>query len=69
MLKQFVREVAFPFHRVAVCVIGPSVRNAAAIRAYEKAGFLRLREVTVPGEPDPELLMRLTKSALDNHPA
>ncbi len=66
MLKRFLREVAFPFQRLTVCVIGPSVLNTAAIRAYEKAGFLRLREVTVPGEPDPELLMRLTKSALDN---
>jgi aminoglycoside 6'-N-acetyltransferase len=66
MLRQFLREVAFPFHRIDACVIGPSVRNAAAIRAYEKAGFRRLREATVPGEPDAELLMRLTRAELDS---
>jgi len=64
MLSQFLREVAFPFHQIDVCVIGPSVKNVAAIRAYEKAGFRALREATVPGEPDPEYLMRLTAADL-----
>ena len=64
MLRQFLREVAFPLHGLDVCVIGPSVKNAAAIRAYEKAGFHRLREALVPEEPDPELLMRITRSEL-----
>jgi len=65
MLRQFLSDVAFPFHRIEACVIGPSVQNAAAIRAYEKAGFRPLREVSVPGEPDREYLMRLTRAALD----
>jgi aminoglycoside 6'-N-acetyltransferase len=60
MLRQFLRDIALPFHGLDVCVIGPSVKNVAAIRAYEKTGFRALREVTVPGEPDPEFLMRLT---------
>ena len=64
MIRQFLRDVAFPFHGMDVCVIGPSVKNAAAIRAYEKAGFHRLREALVPEEPDPELLMRITRSEL-----
>jgi aminoglycoside 6'-N-acetyltransferase len=64
MIRQFLRDIAFPFHRIDVCVIGPSVENVAAIRAYEKAGFRPLREVTVPGEPDPEYLMRLTAKDL-----
>lgn len=66
MLRQFLRDVAFPFHRIDVCVIGPSVKNVPAIRAYEKAGFRPLREAAVPGEPDPELLMRLTRAELDS---
>ena len=66
MLTQFLREVAFPFHHIGVCVIGPSVKNLAAIRAYEKAGFRRQREVHVPDEPDPELLMRLTAADLNS---
>ena len=66
MLRRFLREIAFPFHGIDVCVIGPSVKNVPAIRAYEKAGFRPLREVTVPGEPDPEFLMRLTRAELDS---
>ena len=64
MLRQFVRDVAFPFHGIGVCVIGPSVDNVAAIRAYEKAGFRPLKEVRVPGEAQPEFLMRLTSAEL-----
>jgi aminoglycoside 6'-N-acetyltransferase len=64
MLRQFLQEVAFPFHSIDVCVIGPSVTNLPAIRAYEKAGFKALKEVHVPPEPDPEFLMRITASEL-----
>ena len=66
MLRKFLRDVAFPFHRVDVCVIGPSVKNVAAIRAYEKTGFRALREVQIPGEADPEFLMRVTASQLNS---
>lgn len=64
MLRQFLRDVAFPFHGIEVCVIGPSVHNLAAIRAYEKVGFRALREVRIPDEPDPEFLMRVTAAEL-----
>jgi len=64
MVRQFLLDVAFPFHHLDVCVIGPSVHNLPAIRAYEKAGFRALREVHVPGEPDPEFLMRVTRAEL-----
>src|SRR5437016_5683160 len=36
MLRQFLSDLAFPFHGIDVCVIGPSVTNVSAIRAYEK---------------------------------
>ena len=64
MLRQFLREVAFPFHGIDVSVIGPSVTNLRAIRAYEKAGFRPLKQVDVSPEPDPEFLMRVTASEL-----
>jgi len=66
MIRQFLRDVAFPFHGIDVCVIGPSVKNVAAIRAYEKVGFRPLREVHVPDEPDPEFLMRITAAELNS---
>ena len=64
LLRAFLCDVAFPFHGIDVCVIGPSVTNSAAIRAYEKVGFRPLRVAQVPGEPDPEYLMRLTRADL-----
>ena len=66
MLRRFLLDVALPFHRIEVCVIGPSVHNIAAIRAYEKVGFRPLREVHVPGEPEPEFLMRVTAVELNS---
>jgi aminoglycoside 6'-N-acetyltransferase len=42
-------------------VIGPSVKNTSAIRAYEKAGFRFFRDAQVPDEPDPEHLMRIRR--------
>jgi hypothetical protein len=47
-------------------VIGPSVKNVAAIRAYEKIGFRALREVHVPDEADPEFLMRVTAAEFNS---
>jgi aminoglycoside 6'-N-acetyltransferase len=69
ILRLFLLDVAFPFHRLDVCVIGPSTRNAAAIRAYEKAGFAVLRDVVVPHERDPERLMRATRGDLERSAA
>ena len=66
MLRRFLLDVAFPFHRIDTCIIGPSIRNLAAIRAYEKVGFRALREVHVPGEADPEFLMRVTAAELNS---
>ena len=40
--------------------------NAAARRSYEKVGFRALRVVHVPGEPDPEFLMRVTAADLNS---
>ena len=50
-----------PRYDVAECVIGPSIRNTNAIRAYEKAGVRFLKDVTVPDEPDLEHLMRIRR--------
>lgn len=57
ILSRFLSDIVFADPGVTSCVIGPSVSNAAAIRAYEKAGFRYLKTVLVPGEPEPEYLM------------
>lgn len=61
IIRAFLRDVVFPRHDVAECVIGPSVKNTSAIRAYEKAGFRFYRDAVVPDEPDPEHLMRIRR--------
>jgi RimJ/RimL family protein N-acetyltransferase len=61
IIRAFLRDVVFARYDVDECVIGPSVKNTSAIRAYEKAGFVWLKDVHVPDEPDPEHLMRLRR--------
>jgi len=61
VIQQFVDEIVFADPAIDVCIIDPEATNAAAIRAYEKAGFVPLRTVDVPGEPAPSLLMRKTR--------
>jgi len=57
LIRAFLDGVVFARPEVDRCVIGLAVSNAAAIRAYEKAGFARWRTVEVPGEAEPELLL------------
>ena len=68
LIRQFLRDVVFGASDATCCLIGPATDNAAAIRAYEKAGFCWVRTVAVPGEPSPEYLMRLAREGLLNEP-
>ncbi|MDP9245371.1 MAG: acetyltransferase [Chloroflexota bacterium] len=65
LIRAFLRDVVFPTYDVDECVIGPSVKNTTAIRAYEKAGFRFLKDATVPDEPDPEHLMRIRRDEVE----
>lgn len=60
-IRAFLRDVVFARYDVEECVIGPSVKNTSAIRAYEKAGFSWFKDARVPDEPDPEHLMRIRR--------
>ena len=64
LIRAFLRDVVFPRYDVDECVIGPSVKNARAIRAYEKAGFRFFKDARVPDEPDPEHLMRIRREVV-----
>ena len=48
LIRAFLRDVVFARYDVAECVIGPSVKNTSAIRAYEKAGFRFFKDAQVP---------------------
>ncbi len=64
ILRQFMRDVVFTNYDVTSCIIGPSVKNTSAIRAYEKAGFRYLKTIDIPGEDEPEFLMRIWRDAV-----
>lgn len=64
ILRAFLHSVVFARYDVELCVIGPSVKNTSAIRAYEKAGFVWIKDARVPGEPEPEHLMRIRRGEI-----
>lgn len=62
LLRRFLRDVVFADpRRFPACVIDPYEANAAAIRAYGKAGFRHVRTADVPGERYPIHLMRIER--------
>jgi aminoglycoside 6'-N-acetyltransferase len=60
-LIKFLREVVFSAGVASTCIIGPEPKNTAAIKAFEKAGFKYWKTIKIPGEAEPELLMRITR--------
>lgn len=66
LIRAFLRDVAFPRYGVDLCVIGPTLSNVAAIRAYEKAGFRFLKTYLEPDSREQQhYLMELTRADLD----
>ncbi len=62
VIARFVEAQVWPaYPEVRRCMAGPSVANIRSQRAFEKAGFGRLGVVTVPGEPDDEVVMVLER--------
>lgn len=59
IIREFLARMVFAEYDVDSCIIGPAQNNFAAIRAYEKAGFKYLTTVSIPGELEPEYLMRI----------
>ena len=64
IIVQFLRTIVFDDPDVESCIIGPSAGNRAAIRVYENADFRYIKMVQVTGEPEPEYLMQIARSAL-----
>jgi RimJ/RimL family protein N-acetyltransferase len=50
VLDAYVTEVVFADPRIARAVAGPHPDNRRSCRAFEKAGFVAVRDVVVPGE-------------------
>jgi RimJ/RimL family protein N-acetyltransferase len=61
VLRRFVRDVVFANASVTACIADPDVRNAASIRAFEKAGFRRAGEFLDPSDGQLHALVRLER--------
>lgn len=62
ILREFLTNYVFRVNKVDYCIIGPEPMNKVAIRAYEKIGFKYYKTIQVPGEDEPEYLMKLYKN-------
>lgn len=58
MLRRFVEEIVFARPETVAVTADPDVRNRASIRAFEKAGFLRVRELVDPQDDELHVLVR-----------
>jgi RimJ/RimL family protein N-acetyltransferase len=65
-LRRFVREVVFGQLDAELCVVGPVPENAAAIRAYEKAGFRYLKTISTGHEREERLMVAYPEDVTHN---
>ena len=63
MLRAFVRDVVFAEPATSACIADPDVRNAASLRAFEKAGFRRIGEFLDPEDGELHAIVRLDREA------
>jgi RimJ/RimL family protein N-acetyltransferase len=61
VLRRFVRDVVFEKPTTIACIADPDVRNAASLRAFEKAGFRRVGEFLDPEDGQRHALVRLER--------
>jgi len=57
-LRRFVEEIVFARPETAAVTADPDKRNTASVRAFEKAGFLVVREFHDPEDDEPHVLVR-----------
>jgi RimJ/RimL family protein N-acetyltransferase len=63
VLRAFVRDIVFAAPETTACIADPDVRNAASIRAFEKAGFRRAGEFFDPNDGELHAIVRLERDA------
>ena len=61
MLKRFLKEVVFARYNTDNCLVTPLMDNKIAIRAYEKAGFRKVRLLDHPDEQSTLCLMNISR--------
>jgi RimJ/RimL family protein N-acetyltransferase len=63
VLRAFVRDVVFAEPGTTACIADPDVRNAASLRAFEKANFRRVGEFVDPEDGQLHAVVRLDREA------
>jgi RimJ/RimL family protein N-acetyltransferase len=61
LLRRFLDEIVFADPATSACIADPELGNAASIRAFEKAGFRRVREFVYPKEGTRHVLLRIER--------
>jgi aminoglycoside 6'-N-acetyltransferase len=62
-LRTFVLDVVFARQETSACIADPDTRNTASLRAFEKAGFRRVRAFFDPTDGREHTLVRLDRPA------
>jgi aminoglycoside 6'-N-acetyltransferase len=63
VLRRFVSDVVFAEPGTTACIADPDLRNAASLRAFEKAGFRRVGEFLEPEDGELHAIVRLDREA------
>jgi len=58
MISRFVEEVVFARPETIACTADPDVTNTASLRAFEKAGFRKVRELVDPEDGELHALVK-----------
>ena len=61
VIRSFATGVVFARAETRSCVADPDVRNLPSIRAFEKAGFVRVRDYHDPSDGELHALVRLER--------
>jgi RimJ/RimL family protein N-acetyltransferase len=62
-LRAFVGGVVFARPETIACIADPDVRNTASIRAFDKAGFRRVRDFFDPSDGETHALVRRDRTS------
>ena len=66
IIRRFIAEELFSSGEATACYAAPEVSNLRSIKAFERAGFVRLRDVQVPGDDAPATVLRRVRSDLQS---
>lgn len=62
VLRAFTREIVFARPATTLCIADPEALNSASIRAFEKAGFRRVRDFVDPSDNELHALVCLERA-------